>query len=426
MKEFRTRSDIMATVRIPGSKSMTHRGLICAALAGGKSRLRDVLFCEDTDYTRGALEILGAATRRDGDDLLVKGTGGRLKRSRTRRRLFLGNSGTSMRLLLSVASLDRGEVILDGSPRMRERPVGELVKALNGLGADLSFVRDDGYPPVLVRARGIRGGSVRISGRESSQYISSLLIAAPYAKEDTEIFVEGFISSSPYVDMTLQVMAAFGAEVTRKGYEHFSVKSKVGYRPTTFVVEPDVSGASYFWAAAAVSGGSVAVENVDSFSNSQGDMGFLDILEKMGCGVSRESGGVTVRGRPLKGVEVDMRHMPDMVPTLAAVALFAKGRTVIRNVAHLRLKESDRLRAVCLEWSRLGAHVEEMEDGLVIEGGRPLKGTLLDSQDDHRLAMSMAVIGLRVPGMIIAGDDCVKKSFPTFWNLWDGLFTIPS
>ncbi len=421
MKEVRTRSDIMTTVRIPGSKSMSHRGLICAGLAGGQSRLRDVLFCEDTDYTREALETLGAATTIDGGDLLVGGTGGRLKRSRAGESLFLGNSGTSMRLLLSVASLGRGEVILDGSPRMRERPVGELVKALNGLGADLSFVRDDGYPPVLVRARGIRGGSVRISGRESSQYISSLLLSAPYADEDTEILVSGPISSSPYVDMTLQVMEAFGAEVTRKGYEHFSVRSKVGYWPTRFVVEPDVSSASYFWAAAAVAGGSVTTQNVDPFSSSQGDKGFLDILEEMGCGVRRGPDGVTVQGAPLKGGEVDMLHMPDMVPTLAAVALFARGRTVIRNVAHLRLKESDRLSAICLEWSRLGAHVEEMEDGLIIEGEHPLEGTQLNPHDDHRLAMSMAVIGLRVHGVVIHGDDCVKKSFPGFWELWDGL-----
>ncbi|MFZ0448150.1 MAG: 3-phosphoshikimate 1-carboxyvinyltransferase [Desulfatiglandaceae bacterium] len=421
MKEVRTRSDIMATVRIPGSKSMTHRALICAALAAGESRLRDVLFCEDTDYTLEALETLGAAMTLDGADLLVAGTGGRLKRARASENIFLGNAGTSMRLFLSVVSLGRGEFLLDGSPRMRERPVGELVKALNGLGADLSFPKDNGYPPVLVRARGIRGGAVRISGRESSQYISSLLLAAPYAEEDTQIIVSGPISSSPYVYMTLQVMEAFGASVSRKGYEHFSVRSKVHYRPTVFVVEADASSASYFWAAAAVSGGSVTTENVDPFSSSQGDMGFLDILEKMGCGVRREPDGVTVQGAPLKGVEVDMLHMPDMVPTLAAVALFAKGGTVIRNVAHLRLKESDRLSAICLEWSRLGAHVKEMKDGLVIEGGHPLKGALLNPHDDHRLAMSMAVIGLGVPGMVIQGDDCVKKSFPNFWEMWDRL-----
>jgi 3-phosphoshikimate 1-carboxyvinyltransferase len=421
MREVRTRSDITATVRIPGSKSMTHRALICAGLAGGESRLRGVLFCEDTDYTREALETLGSGMTPDGADLLVGGTGGRLKVSKTREDIFLGDAGTSMRLLLSVACLGRGEFLLDGSPRMRERPVGELVNALRGLGAHLSFPLGDGYPPVLVEAGGIGGGFVSVSGKESSQYVSSLLLAAPYADRDTEIDVSGQISSRPYVDMTLQVMEAFGAAVSRRGYEHFSVRSGVPYRPTTFVIEADASGASYFWAAAAVTGGSVTTENVEPFSSSQGDMGFLGILEEMGCGVRRERGGVTVQGAPLKGVEVDMLYMPDMVPTLAAVAVFAVGRTVIRNVGHLRLKESDRLSAICLEWSRLGAHVEEMADGLVIEGGHPLKGTLLDSHDDHRLAMSMGVMGLRVPRVVIERDGCVKKSFPGFWELWDRL-----
>ena len=421
MREVSARSELSAHVHIPGSKSMTHRGMICAGLAEGESRLSNVLFCEDTDRTREALEVLGAAMKSEGGDLLVKGTGGRTETLWKKDKIFVGNSGTSMRFILSAASLGRGEFILDGTSRMRERPVGALVRALNGLGADLSFVGEEGYPPVSVKARGIRGGSVHLSGTESSQYLSSLLLATPYAKEDTEIILEGALSSKPYVDMTLQAMETFGAEVMRKGYERFSVRAGAGYRPTNFFVEPDMSTASYFWAAAAVAGGSITTENVDPFSTSQGDLGFLDILVEMGCGVRKGQGGVTVEGAQLKGVDVDMGDMPDMVPTLAAVALFAKGRTVIRNVAHLRLKESDRLGAICLEWTRLGARVEETRDGLVIEGGNPLRGTLLSPHDDHRLAMSMAVIGLKVPGVVIDGEECVKKSFPGFWDLWDGL-----
>ncbi len=409
------------SVPIPGSKSLSHRAMIAAALADGESLLKGVLFCGDTDYTRKALEMLGAVMAPRGEDLLVQGTGGRLKRAASGINVFMGNAGTTLRFLLSVVSLSRGEFVLDGSPRMRQRPVGILAHALNALGARVRFPGKTGFPPVLVEARGLSGGSVEIPGEESSQHLSSLFLAAPYAREDTEVRVTGQLLSRPYVDMTVKVMEAFGAGVSRQGYELFRVKSGEHYQPRTFTIEADVSAAGYFWAGAAVSGGSVTTVNVDPFATSQGDIGFLDILEEMGCRVKREPGKVTVQGGTLNGVEVDMGTMPDTVPTLAAVALFATGKTVIRNVAHIRLKESDRIGAVAAEWKRLGARVEELPDGLVVEGGLPLKGASVDPHHDHRIAMSLAVIGLRVPGLVITDKTCVNKSFPTFWDLWDAL-----
>jgi len=409
------------SVRIPGSKSISHRTIIAAALANGESLLQGVLFCQDTDYTRKALEEFAADMTRRDDDLLVRGNGGRLRENPAGKTIFLGNSGTSMRLLLSVVSLGRGAFILDGSPRLRQRPVGALVKALKDLGAHISFLGEAGFPPVLVEARGLPGGSAEIPGEDSSQYLSSLLLAAPYAEKDTEIRVMGRLASRPYVDMTVQVMESFGVRVSRQEYEFFRVKTGGHYQPRTLAIEADVSAAGYFWAGAAITQGSVTTTNVESLSTRQGDIGFLDILEQMGCRVKREPGKVTVRGGALKGLDVDMRAMPDAVPTLAAVALFAEGKTTIRNVAHLRLKESDRLKVVAAEWKRLGGQVEERSDGLIIKGNHPLKGIIVDPHEDHRIAMSLAVIGLKVPGLVITDKACVNKSFPTFWNLWDTL-----
>jgi 3-phosphoshikimate 1-carboxyvinyltransferase len=267
----------------------------------------------------------------------------------------------------------------------------------------------------------MKGGKARLTGRESSQYLSSLLLAAPYAGTEVEIEVDGSIVSSPYVDLTLEVMDRFGVGVRREGYSRFTVPAGPGYRPADYQVEGDASSASYFWAAAAVTGGTMATENVFPESSRQGDMSFLDLLEKMGAHVRKEARRAVVTGRKLTGIEADMSAMPDMVPTLAALALFARGKTAIRNVAHLRHKESDRLQAVSEEWLRLGARIEELPDGLIIEGSVPLNGALCDPHNDHRLAMSLAVVGLRVPGIRIQNETCVRKSVPNFWALWDCL-----
>jgi 3-phosphoshikimate 1-carboxyvinyltransferase len=364
---------------------------------------------------------MGIAIREDSGTILVAGRGGRFPDFSGPRTLLLGNSGTSLRLLLATACLARGETVLTGAPRLRERPVGELVRALHSLGVRHISAESGAFPPVRIRSGGLRGGKARLSGRESSQYLSSLLLAAPYAETEVEIEVEGALVSGPYVELTLEVMERFGIGVLREGSNRFKISPGPGYRPVDFQVEGDASSASYFWAAAAVTGGTVTTENIRAVTSRQGDLAFLEVLERMGCSINRGDRRVTVHGHPLVGLEADMSRMPDMVPTLAAVALFARGKTVIGNVAHLRFKESDRLHALWEEGTRLGARIEELADGLVIEGRTPLRGAICDPHDDHRLAMSLAVVGLKVPDLRIGNERCVAKSFPGFWDLWEAL-----
>ncbi|MGD8228299.1 MAG: 3-phosphoshikimate 1-carboxyvinyltransferase [Desulfobacteraceae bacterium] len=421
MKELQTRSSIDATVRIPGSKSITHRALITASLASGESDLEAFLASEDTLYTVKGLQELGVEISTDGDHAKVQGTGGDFPSAGSGREIFLGNSGTSYRLLLSTIALARGEYMVTGTPRMHDRPIGDLVRALSELGVEASCSQREDFPPVSVKAKGIRGGKVEIAGDKSSQYVSSLLLVAPYAEEDVEVEVTGGLVSQPYVDVTLDVMKTFGISVERDGYRYFKVYSGQRYGPRKFKIGGDISTASYFWAAAAVTGGTIRTANIHPHTTKQGDIGLLDIMEEMGCRIEKRAESVVVQGRALSGTEVDMGSMPDMVPTLAAMALFASGRTRIRNVSHLRLKESDRLRAIATEWRRLGGRIEELADGLVIHGGGPLSGTVVDSHNDHRIAMSLAVVGLRIPGLSIRGEGCVNKSFPGFWEMWYGL-----
>ncbi|MBW1701697.1 MAG: 3-phosphoshikimate 1-carboxyvinyltransferase [Deltaproteobacteria bacterium] len=421
MKTIRPKSRLNTTVRIPGSKSITHRAIIAASLAKGESLLQDFLECEDTLYTANALQELGVNMSYDGKNIRVAGTGGKFRPALIRKRLYLGNSGTSFRLLLSVVALGRGEFILTGTQRMLTRPIGPLVTALKQLGVEVSCVENNDCPPVLLKADGIRGGVVSIPGDKSSQFVSSLLLSGPYAENDVEIKLAGELVSRPYVDITINVMALFGVEVDREGYECFRIPSGQAYQPGEFTIQGDASSASYFWAAAAVTGGTVATENIHPYATRQGDIRFLETLERMGCFIEKKSDRVVVHGGTLSGIDVEMSDMPDMVPTLAAIGLFARGKTTIRNVSHLRYKESDRLRALALEWNRLGGRVEETGDGLIIHGGRPLSGTLIDPHDDHRLAMSLAVVGLRVPGIRIREEGCVNKSFSRFWELWDRL-----
>lgn len=416
-----TRPD--AVIRTPGSKSITHRALIAAALAPGESDLDHILISQDTRYTAEALRQMGIEIDIHGDKAHVCGKGGRFAPFSAPQEIFLGNSGTSFRLLLSIAALCTGTVVLTGTPRMQERPVGDLVAALKHLGVDAVFVKKDGFPPIRIQARGITGGATHIAGHKSSQFISSLLLAAPCAKTDVEILVDGDVSSKPYVDLTLQVMERFGVSVQRDGFTHFKITADQHYRPGPFGVEADVSSASYFWAAAAVCGGRVITDNINARNTFQGDIGLLDILEKMGCRVEKHTRRVAVSGGELTGITADLNSMPDMVPSLAAVALFAKGKTVIRNVAHLKDKESDRLASIATEWGKLGVRVDLLDDGLIIHGQERLQGAQVCAHDDHRIAMSLAVIGLKVPGIRLDDPGCVEKSFPHFWDIWEQMIS---
>jgi len=374
VKEIQLKPSIDATIRMPGSKSITHRALIAASLANGESLLQGFLTSKDTLYTVNALRELGVKISIAGENITISGSGGKFPVAADRKEIFLGNSGTSYRFLLSTVALARGEYILTGVPRMYERPIGDLVTALKKLGAEVTYIEKDNFPPLFIRAKGIHGGKVQIPVSKSSQYVSSLLLAGPYAKKNLEIEITGRLVSRPYVDITLDVMEKFGVHVDRDRYSFFKVPAGYGYLPRQFSIEGDVSAASYFWAAAAVTGGIAITENIKPYTTRQGDIAFLDVLEEMGCCVERENDRVSVHGGVLSGVEVDMGAMPDMAPTLAAIALFAEGKTAIRNVSHLRHKESNRLKAIAVEWSRIGSRVEELADGLIIYGGKGLMG----------------------------------------------------
>ncbi len=419
MKKIKQTFNLDANIKIPGSKSITHRAIIAAGLAKGESLLKNFLECDDTIYTANILKELGIKITVEDENLRVTGTGGKFPWTLAKKELFLGNSGTSFRLLLSVVALGHGEFVMTGTPRMQTRPIGALVTALNKLEVDASCVKRNSCPPVLIKANGIYGGTTQIAGNQSSQYLSSLLLSGPCAEKGIEIEVIGELVSSPYVDITIDVMEYFGIQVERDQYRYFKIPAGQDYKACDFTVQGDASSASYFWTAAPVTKGTVTTENIFPFNTRQGDIGFLEVLEKMGCHVEKKSDRVIVHGKELSGIDIDMSSMPDMVPTLAAAALFAKGTTHIRNVHHLRIKESDRLHAIAVEWNKLGAIVKETDDGLIIQGEENLSGAEVDPHDDHRIAMSLAVIGLKVPGINIKDDDCVGKSFPQFWNLWD-------
>ena len=412
MIEVRPLNQCDGVVTIPGSKSYTHRALILSSLADGESTLIHALRCEDTERTAQALLKFGVEIFWESDDVRVLGTGGMYKGGDEK--IDVGNSGTSMRFLTALAGLKKGITLLDGSERMRKRPIGELLSGLGELGVRAYSQKGNDYPPVIVESQGLKGGTVKIKGEESSQFLSGLLIVAPYAQRDVSIEVTGSLASEPYVDITLDVMSAFGVGIRNQGYRSFFIKAGQRYLPQKYRIEGDASNASYFFSAAAVCRGRVKVKNLNP-ATIQGDIGFLDILERMGCGVIRGSDWIEVRGGELHGIEIDMNEMPDLVPTLAVTAAFARGRTVIQNIGHLRFKESDRIHALAAELGKMGIRVNEGEDGLEVEGGKP-QGAEIETYDDHRMAMSFAIAGLGVPGVKIKGERCVDKSFPEFWE----------
>ncbi|MDO8955461.1 MAG: 3-phosphoshikimate 1-carboxyvinyltransferase, partial [Deltaproteobacteria bacterium] len=333
---------------------------------------------------------------------------------------YVGDSGTTMRFLTALAALKNGFTLLDGSERMRKRPMAELLGGLVSLGVKAYSLERNGYPPVVVDSQGLEGGVARIKGSESSQFLSALLMVAPLARADVRLEVTGRLVSRPYVDITRGVMADFGVEVQKEEGDSFFVRAGQRYSPRQYRVEGDASNASYFLAAAAITSGKVRVENFRPASL-QGDAQFLAILEQMGCEVSRGENWAEVRVKELRGIEVDMNTMPDLVPTLAIVAAFAQGKTVIRNVGHLRHKESDRLKTVAGELAKMGVEVAEGKDWLQVERGKA-RGAEIETHNDHRLAMSFAIAGLAVPGIKIKGERCVAKSFPGFWETLKKLY----
>jgi len=409
-------------VRVPGSKSYTHRLLVAAALARGRSAIRGALRSEDTLATLDALKKLGVGVDDDGDSIFLEGRAGRF--AACSEPIFLANSGTSMRLLGSLAALGEGRYVLDGCERMRERPMRPLLEALCAIGIEAKALNGDGCPPLELRSGKRTGGSARVDCGTSSQYLSSLLMIAPCLEKGLSLEVSRGPVSRPYIDMTLETMGAFGISHEREGYDFFRVAGGQGYRSGEHRVEADASQAGYFWAAGAVTGARVKVEGVLA-SSLQGDARLARVFERMGCRVERESDGIAVRGPAIAAVDEDMGDMPDMVPTLAVVAAFAHGTTRMRNVSHLRAKESDRLAAIIGELAKMGieAGVESRdgEEELFVVGGEP-HGARIETYRDHRIAMSFAVAGLAAPGTTIDGEACVGKSFPDFWSVFGGLY----
>jgi 3-phosphoshikimate 1-carboxyvinyltransferase len=418
-------SPVQAVVEIPGSKSITNRALLLAGLAGGESVLRKPLFSDDTEVMITALEALGAWIEITDDlDLRVRGVDGRLREPSNV--LHIGNSGTSVRFLSAAAvHLPKGaSCILDGVERMRQRPIQDLIDAIAPLGGEIEPLAGTGCPPVRVHGGGLRGGSTSIRGSISSQFLSALMMSAPLASGDVAIGISGELVSKPYVDMTATVMKSFGADSRTSDGHSIAIQATRGYLAADYEIEPDASNASYFLAAAAVTGGRVTVKRLGAGSI-QGDIGFAHVLEQAGCKANFGSDGITVEGPGvLQSVDVDMTSMPDMAQTLAVVCLFADGPSTIRGLHNLKVKETDRIQAIASELRKLGAEVEAGADyWTIIPPTKPVARAPIQTYLDHRMAMSFAVAGLRVDGGIEIDDpSCVAKTFPDFWGNWNSAF----
>ena len=385
----------LVEISLPGSKSYTNRALLMAALAKGDSILKNTLFSDDTERMTECLNDLGVEVHTDEKtrSIRVHGTGEPLKAPV--KPLFCGNAGTAIRFLAPFCALGKGEVVLTGNERMRKRPIQDLLDGICQLGGKAIDVEGTGCPPIRISGGGLRGGKCLIEGSRSSQYFSALLLSAARMQEGLTLEVEGDLVSKPYIDMTVAVMERFGVQAVNEGYHRLIVPP--GQEPVVcdYTVEGDASGASYFLAAAAVSGGSVHVGPIPEDTR-QGDAAFAKVLERMGCKTSHHGNWIELSGGPLHGIDVDLNAMSDTAQTLAVVALFAKGPTTIRNIANARIKETDRIAALAQELTRMGARVEEFPDGLTIHPASTYNAVEIQTYDDHRMAMSFAVAGIRV------------------------------
>ncbi len=448
-----------ASVRVPGSKSLTNRALLIAALANGRTKLTNALFSDDSNYFAKALQELGFDVQLDetNSEMTVQGLGGKIPAPNAE--LFIGNAGTAARFLSAFLTLGHGEYVLNGEPRMRERPIHDLVHALTQLGANIATADDKPWAmnfrpssvdssqvflPVKITADGLRGGKTKIAGDISSQFLSALLMVAPYAESPIEIELTTELNSKPYVDMTIAMMRDFGVNVKRNGYQSFTIPLSTFHLPasnpstslrtslqspisnyelpiTNYPIESDASAASYFFAAPAICGGTVKVENI-SRNSVQGDIKFLDVLAQMGCTVTETDHCLLVTGHSeLRGIDIDLRDLPDTAQTLAAIAPFATSPTRIRGIASARHKETDRVHATCAELARLGVQVDEHEDGMTIYPCQTFQPATIQTYNDHRMAMAFSLIGLRFDGVTIENPSCVSKTFPNFFEVFESL-----
>ena len=412
---------ISGTVSLPGSKSLSNRILLLAALAEGTTEIRNLLDSDDIRAMLGAFDQLGIEYTEDRAEnrVTVTGQAGPFRSSGTE--LMLGNAGTAMRPLTAALTLGQGRFVLDGVPRMRERPIQDLVDGLSQLGATLRCTLGTGCPPVEIEANGLAGGIAHISGAISSQYLSALLMAAPYARTDVILNITDTLVSQPYVEMTLRLIERFGVQVRNDDFQCFQIHAGQTYQsPGVAHVEGDASSASYFLGGAAITRGSVTVEGCGTDSL-QGDAHFAEVLEQMGAEVRWQPNTVTVTGGTLRGVDVDMNRMPDAAMTLAVVALFAEGPTAIRNIYNWRVKETERLEGVCTELRKLGAEVEEGRDYLVVTPPDNLQSATIDTYDDHRMAMTFSLAACGTVPVTLNDPGCVRKTFPDYFDVLSGL-----
>ncbi len=408
-------------IAIPGSKSITNRALLLTALADGPSMLENALFSEDSHWFVDCLRKLGIVvdTNEAAATITVRGQGGQFPA--TQADLFVGNSGTTARFMTAAAVLGQGDYRFDGVPRMRQRPIGKLLASLRDLGA--SITSDNDCFPLIVHANSLRGGTTDLDATDSSQLLSGLLMVAPYAQQDVTINILGTVVSQPYIDITLRMMSHFGIVADNNHYRKYSIQAGQRYRAQRYVIEPDASNATYFFAAAAVTGGRVRVPHLNADSL-QGDAHFVDLLERMGCTITRAADYIEVQGpQRLKGIDdvLDMNAISDTVQTLAAIAPLADAPITIRNIEHIRHKETDRISAVVTELRKLGARVDEYPDGLTIYPSA-LQPAAVDTYDDHRMAMAFSVTGLVTPGIRINNPACTAKTFPDFFTRFERLY----
>ncbi|GAA0344621.1 3-phosphoshikimate 1-carboxyvinyltransferase [Bowmanella denitrificans] len=409
-------SRIDGEVNLPGSKSLSNRALLLAAMAQGRTELTNLLDSEDIRHMLSALTQLGVSYQLSADKTrcTVDGLGQAFKVA-ARQTLFLGNAGTAMRPLCAALALSQGEFELTGEPRMEERPIGALVDALRQAGADIQYLKNQGFPPLLIKGQRLSGGTIQVDGSVSSQFLTAVLMAAPLFDGDTQIEIVGELVSKPYIDITLDTMAKFGVMVENHQYQKFVVTAGQHYRsPGSFLVEGDASSASYFLAAAAIKGGTVRVTGIGR-NSIQGDKDFALVLQAMGAKVNWGADFVEVEGRPLNAVDMDMNHIPDAAMTIATTALFAKGTTAIRNIYNWRVKETDRLHAMATELRKVGAHVVEGDDFIEVTPPAKLQRAAIDTYNDHRMAMCFSLVALGDTQVVINDPGCTAKTFPDYF-----------
>lgn len=412
-------NSVEGEINLPGSKSLSNRALLLAALAPGQTTLLNLLRSEDTQRMVEALTQLGVSLTMNDDwsRCVVSGHDG-LFQAPNEHKFFLGNAGTAIRPLTSILAMMHGNFIVDGDQYMRERPINHLVEALKQLGASIEYLGEENCPPLRVIGGSIRGGKVEIKGDISSQYLTSLLLALPLAPKDSEVSVIGEQVSKPYLDLTLDIMSKFGVNARHENHQYFTIPGGQSYQsPGTYLIEGDASSASYFFAAAAIAGGTVRVNGIGS-NSVQGDIEFLDAIEAMGAVVSRQSDSIEVSGGALKGIDMDLNHIPDAAMTIAAMALFAEGTTIIRNIYNWRVKETDRMFAMATELRKLGATVEAGHDYIVIEPPEKIQSASIDTYGDHRIAMCFSLASLSDAEITINNPEVTAKTFPDYFDVF--------